>query len=274
MIVQSALPNDPHFVMTMAQHTELAGQFAAHFGNNEFTPVEPREVMLYIISNHDAGWRDLDAQALRDPATGLPYNLVQTPFEYIIKTSAASPEFKSQHHPYCGLISSMHSWGLYNGLYGMSDKVLLDGLAADNRVDADRMLDGEIGRQNQLRDALSGDSATASWIEESHVLQNYKQLQFFDTLALYFNCTHAEARETTTFSHVPMDGERDVDVTIQPLGDDLYALSPYPFNESEVEFTYHGRYLEPCNDGTDVRAPLAAAPAQTQSIRLSSNPES
>ena len=40
--------------------------------------------MLHVIRHHDEGWRDLDTRALRDPATGLPYNLVQTPFEHIV----------------------------------------------------------------------------------------------------------------------------------------------------------------------------------------------
>ena len=139
MIVQMAEEQSPHFVMTMDQHTALSAQFAEHFGNEQFEAVEPREQMLHVIANHDAGWKDLDKMALRDPATGLPYNLVQTPFEHIVATSKASPDFNGATHPYCELLSSMHSWGLYNGRYGMSDKVLLDSLADDNRAAADLM---------------------------------------------------------------------------------------------------------------------------------------
>ena len=32
--------------------------------------------------------------------------------------------------PSCGLISSMHSWGLYNGRYGLLKLVLLDKIAS------------------------------------------------------------------------------------------------------------------------------------------------
>ena len=268
MIVQSAAQNQPNFVMTMAEHTELAAQFAAYFGNAEFASVEPQQEMLYVIRHHDAGWRELDAQALRDPATGLPYNLVQTPFELIIKTSAASPDFNSGQHPYCGLISSMHSWGLYNGRYGMSDKVLLDGLADDNRVNADVMLDLELERQQTLKDALTSNPETAAWIEEAHLLQNYKQLQFFDTLALYFNCVHADAREPTTFSHVPVNSADDADIRIEPEEEGSYVMSPYPFDSNEITFSYAGRYLEPVDTGNDVSASLQSAPPQSQSVRI------
>ena len=191
MIVQSAASGEKHFVMTMDQHTALSAQLATAFGNERFEPIEPRVLMLHMIKNHDAGWRDLDAAALRDPATGLPYNLVQTPFNLIFETSSASPDFNDKTHPYCALLSSMHSWGLYNGRYGMSDKVLLDGLADENRRMADTMLDGEIARQEELKSQLASDPKTAPWIDEARLFQNYKQLQLFDTMALYFNCVHA-----------------------------------------------------------------------------------
>ncbi len=268
MIVQTAPHGAPHFVITMAQHTELAASFATHFGNAGFAAVEPRELMLYVVGHHDAGWRELDAAALRDPATGLPYNLVQTPFERIVETSSASPDFNGLHHAYGGLLSSMHSWGLYNGRYGMSNKVLLDGLAAENRAIAKHMLDTELNRQEGLKASLRRDPESAAWVEDAHLFQNYKQLQFFDTLALYFNCTHEDARVATSFQHVPVDAERDVEVGIAPAGGGVYTLTPYPFDRDDLTLTFRGRYLAPVAAGRDVRAQLDATPESTQTIRL------
>lgn len=268
MIVQNAAAGVEHFVITMDQHTALAGKLAEQFGNAQFEPVSPREQMLYVIAHHDAGWRGLDAQALRDPATGLPYHLVRTPFARLVETSAASPDFHSARHPYCELLSSMHSWGLYNGRYGMSDKVLLNDLAAGNRPVADSMLDREVARQQRLRAALAADPATAAWIDDAHLFQNYKQLQFFDTLALYFNCMPEGARSATTFTHVPMNAVADAEIEIRPLGDSRYALAPFPFAEDGVEVQFEGRYLAPVADGPDVRAALASAPLSRQRVRL------
>ena len=53
-------------------------------------------------------------------------------------TSRLSPDFNERHHPYCGLLSSMHSWGLYNGRYGLSKLVLLDNIPPDDRPVAKR----------------------------------------------------------------------------------------------------------------------------------------
>ncbi len=268
MIVQTADEGAKHFVITMDQHTALSGQFAEHFGNDEFESIKPREQMLKVVTNHDIGWRELDAAASRDPATGLPYNLVQTPFEQIVATSKLSPDANGGTHPYCELISSMHCWGLYNGRYGMSDKVLLDMLADENRVTADTMLDKEKARQDRLKEKLKADPETAEWVEEEHLFQNYKQLQFFDTLALYFNCVQESERQEACYSHIPMSAAKDTNVDIKPLGDGTYSISPFPFDTNGVEMSFSGRYLAPVDSGDDVREQLEAAPVTTQSFRL------
>ena len=165
----------------------------------------------------------------RPTGTGLPYNLVETPAEYITVTSRLSPEVNQRHHPFCGLMSSMHSWGLYNGRYGLSSMVLIDRIPADDRPLAQRMLAGELERQKRLKAELSADPEGAAWLDEPHVFQNYKQLQFVDTLALYFNRTHPSERGEMTFEHVPASAAEDVSVTIRPRGQGVYTLSPYPF---------------------------------------------
>ena len=91
--------------------------------------------------------------AIRSPTRRpvLPYNLIETPAEYITVTSRLSPDFNERQHPYCGLISSMHSWGLYNGRYGLSNHVLIKQFPEQERPLAERMLDGELARQKRLK---------------------------------------------------------------------------------------------------------------------------
>ncbi|HCH55613.1 MAG TPA: hypothetical protein DEV64_00865 [Rhodospirillaceae bacterium] len=131
MIVQTAAEGAPRFVMRLSGHTALSDQLAEAFGNADFEPAED-EASRYIIANHDAGWADLDAEFRVDPNTGCPYNPAETPFELIMKTSCGSPDFNERHDPFSGLLSSMHSWGLYNGRCGLSDVVLLDKVAEQN----------------------------------------------------------------------------------------------------------------------------------------------
>ena len=151
MIIQTAPAGSPRLAIMMYEHTALSGQFARAFGNDEFEPLSPLDPMVYIISHHDAGWIEFDRDPVIDEKTGLPYNLIETPAEFITVTSKQSPDFNERQNPFCGLISSMHSWGLYNGRYGLSQHVLIKQFPEKERPIAERMLDGELARQKRLK---------------------------------------------------------------------------------------------------------------------------
>ncbi|MDH3235477.1 MAG: DUF3891 family protein [Alphaproteobacteria bacterium] len=251
MIVQSAPAGEPHFVIKMTEHTAFAGAMARIFGNDVFEPVSPREEMLYVIDHHDQGWAEFDAAPLCDTETLIPYHLTSTPREITLATAVRSPDFNEAHHPYCGLLSSMHIWGLYNGRYGFSDKVLLTDVPEEYRARFDAMLEGQLNRQNRLKATLAADPKTAGWIDEALLFQNYKQLQFFDTLALYFNCAHAGERRPADFLHVPKTADEDVTVTVEPVGDDAYRFSPFPWSQDGEEVSFEGRYVSPSRDTSE-----------------------
>jgi hypothetical protein len=142
-------------------------------------------------------------------------------------------------------MSSMHSWGLYNGRYGISNYLLIDKIPPHDRPLAERMLAGELERQKRLKAELAKDPHAAAWLEGKHLFQNYKQLQFFDTLALYFNRTHEAARTDQTFAHVPRNAREDVTVAIRRRAACVYEMSPYPFAADQCEFAFAGRPIEP-----------------------------
>jgi len=268
MIIQTA-PNDTsRLAIMMHEHTALCLQFAHAFGNARFEPLAPADLMIYVISNHDAGWFDFDRNPAIDAKTGLPYNLAETPPEHITKTSRLSPDFNQRHHPYCGLISSMHSWGLYNGRYGLSKLVLLDKIAQMDRPVVDKMLNGEIERQKRLKAQIAENPATSDWLDERRIFQNYKQLQFIDTLALYFNRIHPSERQDQDFENVPVSAHKDVTVTIRPAGENRYSLSPFPFAASGAEFAFQGRPVEPKMSNATGGWPAALKQSPTRSERF------
>jgi Protein of unknown function (DUF3891) len=141
----------------------------------------------------------------------------------------------------------MHSWGLYNGRYGLSNVVLLDKVAVKDRPLADKMLNGELERQKRLKAELAQDPEARAWISEHEVFQNYKVLQFIDTLALYFNRIHPTERVEQNFENVPVSHEEDVTVTIRPAGENTYSLSPFPFATESGEFAFCGRRITPAD---------------------------
>ncbi|MCZ6861024.1 MAG: DUF3891 family protein [Alphaproteobacteria bacterium] len=274
MIVQSVpegAASEPHFVIKLQEHLVLVGQFAEAYGNDEFELAsEPREKFYFAARWHDKGWHKIDDNPPLDPGTNLPYNLVESPIQMLLDTGPRSIDFNEEHDPYCGLIDSMHIWGLYSGRYGMSEMVLIDNIPSEHKPAVQAMLDHEKARQERIKADLAASPDTVLWVEEKNLFRNYKMLQFFDTLALYFNCTHEAGRGENRFTHVPLDLERDTEVTIKPLGNGEYGLSPYPFRTDRMEVSFEGRYLEPFAGDTvpDMAQIMRTTPVERQTARL------
>jgi hypothetical protein len=268
VIVQSAAEGQPHFIITQKDHARMAGQLAQAWGNAQFASLLPREPMEYMVAHHDEGWIALDEQCLMDEKTRLPYHLTQTPLLELIKTGAGSPDFNEAHHAYSGLISSMHTWGLYNGRYGLSDKIFINSIPAEHRPAVDKLLDGEIARQERLKRELDQvNTGIAVWIQPPQLFHNYKLLQFFDTLALYFHTTHEEARGEATFLNVPIGVGNDTTVTIK-RSEGAYYVNPYPFAQEALEVYVEGRYLYSLKEGMTLKDTLQSTPITKQTYRL------
>ena len=53
--------SDEHYRMiTQNDHGDLAGQFAAHWGNEQFARLKPYQSMVLAAETHDNGWWDWD----------------------------------------------------------------------------------------------------------------------------------------------------------------------------------------------------------------------
>lgn len=276
MMVQSAPEGEPHFVSTMREHLDFCVQLARAYGNGRFEKLEPYDEVLYVVENHDRGWDDYDTHPGLDPNTGLPFLMSQTPAPDAVQTNKGSPDFNEAHHPYCGLLSSMHTWGLYNKRYGFTQFVVRTRrqvsvpVQTANRPLIDAMLAGELERQARLKESLAANPATRGWVVKEHLFQNYKQLTFFDTLALYFHLNHSSDRGDEEYIHVPMSAEADTNVLVKKLGDQVYSLDPFPFRDT-LKATCGGRYVRPFPGGFQadmLGAALRTTPSDRQTVEL------
>jgi hypothetical protein len=261
----------------MVEHMDFCAQMARAYGNEEFESLHPFDQVFFVVANHDRGWDDYDQAPVVDPQSGLPYIMAYTPPKDAVKTNHGSPDFNEAHHPYCGLLSSMHTWGLYNKRYGLSRFALRGrpgisiSVAESNRAMIDGMLDAEIRRQERLKKKLGKNHATRSWLDERRLFQNYKQLQFIDTLALYFHLYHAGERGNDTYIHVPITAEQDATLELRQVSDRVYTLDPFPFAGERLVLVCKGRYTGPLPAGCDraqAGAFLRALPADSQTVEL------
>ncbi len=273
MIIQKAPEGEKRFISTMVEHNDLCQHFARAFGNELFERPEPQAQVLYTIAHHDRGWEAFDAAPVLDRNSGYPCGLGTAPLPGGLATSTLSPDFNEAHHAYCGLLSSMHSWGLYNGRYGFTEfRARQEGSTSVARPAAqsaavEAMLAGELARQERLRSALAADPETAPWIEEKNLLRNYKLLQFCDTLALYFHLRPAGEHRDETYVHVPKSIAEDASVSMRPGGGNIYSLAPFPFAGERLEARSKGRYfaaVPPGSQPADLAAALYGEPETEQ----------
>ena len=278
MMIQTAPPGEPHFLCSMRAHNALCGQFVRAFGNDDFERCEPHEQMVYVVSHHDYGWDEFE------PRTGARRALGPS-LRDRHRAGAGRHRYRKNARPtstrpaisIAGCCRRCIPGGLYHGRYGFSEFRVRPGgstsipVGPGDREEVDRMLGGEIARQQRIREALAANPETAPLVEEAHIVQNYKQLQFFDTLALYFNLRHETEREVETYTCVPRGAATDAEVTLTPKGGGVYALDPFPFAGDRLEAVCGGRYLAPYGESgvpDDLAAALAGLPTETQTYTL------
>lgn len=273
MMIQNAPEGEPRFVCMMTEHMDLCRQIAEAFGNDRFEKPEPYAETVYAIAHHDRGWDRFDAAPVLDPVTGFPAGVGGAKGPGGADTTRLSPEFNEKHHAYCGLLASMHTWGLYNGRYGYTEFRVRPGgstsvpISPDMADETNEILAGELARQERLKAALSADPKTAAWVREDNLFRNYKLLQFCDTLALYFNLRHAADRKVETYVHVPETATRDAEIVVTPVGDDTYTFDPFPFAGDRLDAVCRGRYFNAVPGGKapgDLAVLISGLPVEEQ----------
>jgi hypothetical protein len=132
------------------------------------------------------------------------------------------------------------------------------------------MLNGELERQKRLKAELAADPEARDWLDEAKIFQNYKSLQFIDTLALYFNRIHPSERAEQIFENVPVSRTQDVSITVRPAGTSTYSLSPFPFAANGAEFAFCGRRVRPADGDREGGWPAALKrlPTEWEHFRL------
>lgn len=237
MIVQRVRSGDTPVIIRNVDHAVTAATFARHFGNGLFR--RPSSIawplMQNVVANHEEGWRALDDAPEFNPETGLPYHLAKTPMPLLLQKTQASPAFNEAIHPWCGLLASMHCWGLFHDRYGLSDKISITARAPEHRKEMEHVLAAEIGRQERLKARLLRNARTASSASPAALMTAYKLLEFFDTLALHFQLADDGTRESASFQNVPAgDGIGDLIVQAEMIAPTVAKLAPYPFDEDPL----------------------------------------
>jgi hypothetical protein len=258
MIVQ---PRDGQLLLIrQTDHAALAGTFAEHWGNAAFAVPSPRDPLITAAVHHDDGWLLWEAQPRIDPATRRPYQFTAMPITEHLRFYRAGIDHVLARAAYAGLLTVMHLAGLYQMRFGTEQPIKTRMLSADEERVQRQMLAELQNQQEELCRDLPRQGVPADWLQERRLWCNYKLLQVFDRLSLYF-CM-APPRPAS-LAPVPVDYEGgETQLTLRPTGEHTVALAPYPFDRSPLPLSVRARVVldRDYDSDDDFRAAFKAAP--------------
>jgi hypothetical protein len=243
------LEDGESIMLTQEMHAELSAQFAARWGNEHVSSLSPEPTMLRAAALHDTHFRETETDLPIDVAAGRPYGHREAPFSQAhLDALAANVEWVGARDAYAGLLVSMHHTGLAQNRYGVINSWHNDYGASVKK----REMRAEVA---QLVGALEQDQAhtrrklvAAGLASEDEISVNFRLLQTFDLLSLYF-CRDGYDGGRLKPAHiepVPLSYRTadNASLAIEPRGANTVRISPWPFAEPRFSISVLGRLMK------------------------------
>ena len=229
-----------HVAVTQMEHAAMCAELAAVWGGGAFGPVEPADELHLAAGEHELGWIAWDRSPTLNPATGLPFTVIELDLAEYIQFQLDGPRRLAERSPYAALLTVHHHMSFYRrptalGLLRARGRLIRSHLARSaayrdelrERVDA---TDEEIERNWRL---------VRAWDGISHQL-------LYDRLP--------------TSRRVPAADGGEVELQLE-RHDGALTLDPWPFTAPEVTVRAQGRLLETTfTDQAQMRTALEQAP--------------
>ncbi len=216
---------DKLILIGQTDHSKLVGQFAAHWGNDQFAIPKPYETIARAATFHDFGWLRYETNPVLADNNETPGFRSIAADEDQLKSFQWCIDWLSDVDPYSGLIVSMHRTGLWRGRYNT---------VAHPTMNAARSLAPGVEEFIATNEARQAQGRAAR--DEAEVWTNYHLMQVWDLLGLYFCCQdpYEDYIEPVPQTY-SADGKAGVKMTLTPKDRTTVAFDPFPFAEKGVE---------------------------------------
>ncbi len=234
------------WLITHPDHAQLAGEFARAWGNQQFRRPEPRTRVLLGIASHDNGWaaRDEHPQITRQgKPSAFSIELVgkYSAFEEIdledyLAVREQAVQIIAERDAYAAMLIAMHTYNL------LTERADRSTIAAKQLPLLDEFLDDLLSFQQMLLENIEADSLLME-VEKSEerVEENFRLLQACDNLSL-LTCV-AFDRPATLLHPLPLNNGHTSEVKVEPLGERYFRLTPWPFAEDRLTFSFPARHV-------------------------------
>ncbi len=235
------------WLITHPDHARLAGAFAEHWGNEQFSSPVPRRQVLLGISTHDDGWAVRDAEPQITKA-GLPsafsVELVgkYSAFEEIdladyLAVRERAVAVVAAEDPYAALLVSLHTYNL------LTERADRSTIASAQLPLLDAFLERQRLLQQHLHTSIATDNKLTPYeIAWPRIQQHFRLLQATDNLSL-LSCV--DYRHPATLLHpLPLTNGGQQEIMVKYVGERHFQLSPYPFAQPKLQFTLPARHVQ------------------------------
>ena len=252
-------------------HADLAGAFAAAWGNARFRKPEPRARVLFGICRHDDGWAVRDAHpvitrqgkpsAFSSELVGKYAAFEEIDLEDYLALRDRAVRIIAEKDPYAGLLISMHTYSL------LTEHADRSTIPPEGLVMLDAFLERQRAYQRELRAAIHDDaSLTQIAKDEQTVLEHFRLLQACDNLSL-LACV-AFGAPANLLHPLPLNDGATAEVRVAPIGPRQIKLSPWPFAKPVLRFTFPARHVEGRTFGSSAELDSMFAAAEAQSLTV------
>ena len=220
MIVRK-LASGETIVSGQTDHSRLVGQLAAHWGNAEFDVPRPYESIVRAATFHDFGWLRYETSPLINPESGEPYPFLKVPLTpQQMGSYQWSLDWMADIDRYAGLIVNMHRTGLWKVRYDTIKHPIAYNL---NTVPP------EIAAFIKKNEAWQDETRKA--FNEDELWTNYRLMQIWDLLGLYFCCQDPYEDHLDPVPVRYAGGKSSgAKIRMTPLGNGRVKFDPYPFD--------------------------------------------
>lgn len=242
---------DHYRMITQNDHGDLAGQFAAHWGNEKFARLKPYQSMVLAAEAHDNGWWDWDVYPSIDDQ-GAPVPFTRTPREFRSHFYGKGIDNVAARDPYAGLMVSMHGVGLTKKRYGTMPTMVERQDEYSQQFAAERE-----PKHDEMLASLRQTAQYAAVSDRATVWFNYLMMQVFDRLSLFFCSNFDVTTVPATGAHTagkgyygpsikptPVKvGQGDCDLKLRVLDRRTIIVEPYPFDQSPLRISVRGKLI-------------------------------
>jgi hypothetical protein len=244
--------NSEHYRMiTQNDHGDLAGQFAAHWGNEQFARLKPYQSMVLAAEAHDNGWWDWDVYPSVDEQ-GVPLPFTRTPREIRSGFYGRGIDNVIGRDLYAGLMVSMHGVGLPQKRYGTMPTM------ADRQDEfSQRFIAEREPTHKLLIETIRKSEQYAGMDSQEQIWLNYLMMQVFDRLSLFFCANFDLTTVPPTGAHTAGKGyygpsvkptpvrlgEEDTEIKLRAVDPKTVVVEPYPFDQSPLRVSVRAKLI-------------------------------